>query len=298
MQMKQLYLSIINNLHDGVYYVDNNRTILFWNKGAEEITGYTSDEIVNKQCQKSQLNHIDDEGRPLCSVGCPLFATLIDGKQRIDSVFVRHKKGHRVPILVNISPLYEDGNIIGAIEVFTQNSPKVYDDDLVERLSGIAMHDTLTGLPNRRYLESFLEYKLNEYIRFGQIFAILFADIDNFGEFNNRYGHEVGDAVLFNMATSLKKSIRSTDIVGRWGGEEFVGIYTITKDYVAPIIGEKFRQLVGNTEVVHNEGALSISVSVGITVVRQGDTSQSIVDRADQLMYESKNNGKNRVTAG
>lgn len=298
MQMEQLYLSIINNLHDGVYYVDNNRTILFWNKAAEEITGYAADEIVNKQCQDTHLNHIDDRGRPLCSVGCPLFATLIDGKQRIDNVFVRHKNGHRVPILVKIFPLYEDGTIIGAIEVFAQSSPKVYEGDLVERLSGIAMHDTLTTLPNRRYLESFLEYKLNEFARFGQIFAVLFADIDDFSKFNNQYGHEVGDMVLSNMGTSIKKSVRKTDLVGRWGGEEFVGIYTITKNYEAPIVGEKFRMLVGNTEVVHNEEALSISVSVGVTVVRQGDTIQSIVDRADQLMYESKKNGKNRVTAG
>lgn len=297
-KIEQLYLSIINNLHDGVYYVNNNRTILFWNKAAEEITGYSSEEIVNKRCQNTQLNHIDDEGRPLCIVGCPLFATLIDGKQRIDNVFLRHKKGHRVPIMVNISTLYEDGNIIGAIEVFTQNSPKVYKDDLVEHLSGLAMHDRLTGLPNRRYLESFLEYKFNEYTRFGKLFAILFADIDSFSEFNNQYGHEIGDAVLTNIATSLKKSIRSTDLVGRWGGEEFIGIYTINKDYEAPILGEKYRQLVGNTEVVHNEEALSISVSVGVTIVRQDDTIQSIVDRADHLMYESKKNGKNRVTAG
>jgi len=182
--------------------------------------------------------------------------------------------------------------------VFAQSSPKVYEGDLVERLSGIAMHDTLTTLPNRRYLESFLEYKLNEFARFGQIFAVLFADIDDFSKFNNQYGHEVGDMVLSNMGTSIKKSVRKTDLVGRWGGEEFVGIYTITKNYEAPIVGEKFRMLVGNTEVVHNEEALSISVSVGVTVVRQGDTIQSIVDRADQLMYESKKNGKNRVTAG
>lgn len=297
MQMEQLYLSIINNLHDGVYYVDKNRTILFWNKAAEEITGYRSDEIVGKQCQDSQLNHIDDEGRPLCILGCPLFATIIDGKQRMDNVFVRHKKGHRIPIQVNVVPVHEDGEIIGAIEVFTQNSPKVYEDDLVEQLSGIAMHDPLTGLPNRRYLESFLEYKLQEYDRFQRQFAVMFSDIDNFSDFNNEYGHEAGDAVLVNVATSLKKSVRSTDLVGRWGGEEFLGVYAISKEYDAPILAEKFRKLVANTEVMHAGRALCISVSAGITVVRPGDTSQSIIDRADGLMYESKRNGKNRVTS-
>ena len=72
----------------------------------------------------------------------------------------------------------------------------IRDSNLVEHLSGIAMHDALTQLPNRRYLESFLNYKLNEYKRFGRLFAVLFADIDDFSHFNNEYGHDTGDRVL------------------------------------------------------------------------------------------------------
>lgn len=298
MQKAELYLNIINNLRDGIYFVDRDRRIVFWNKAAEEITGYSAEEIIGRRCQETHLNHIDDEGRPLCVVGCPLYATLIDGKQRVDNVFVRHKDGHRLPIMVNIFPMYDEGEIVGAIEVFTQNSPKVYDDNLVEHLSGIAMHDQLTQLPNRRYLESFLEYKLTEHNRFGKQFAVLFADIDNFSKFNNQYGHDTGDAVLTNIAASINRSMRSADLVGRWGGEEFIGIYTITKDYEPPIIGERFRQLVGNTEVLHDGEALRISVSVGVTTARKDDTAKSILDRADHLMYESKKNGKNRVTVG
>lgn len=294
---EQLYLAIINNLCDGVYYVDLNRTILFWNKAAEEITGYSAEEIVGSQCQNTQLNHIDNEGRPLCLVGCPLFATLIDGKQRQANVFVRHKKGHRIPILVNIFPMREHGEIIGAIEVFTQNSPKVYEDDLVEQLSGIAMHDGLTGLPNRRYLESFLEYKLHECSRFGKECAVVFADIDDFSQFNNHYGHEAGDAVLINMAASLRQTVQKSDMIGRWGGEEFVGIFSVAKEYDAPILAEKFRQLVSNTEILHAGQPLSTTVSVGVTLATKNDTVQSIIDRADKLMYKSKEKGKNRVSA-
>jgi len=297
MQKEQLYLDIINNLQDGVYFVDSNRIIQFWNNAAEEITGYTADDVVGKSCPQTMLNHIDDKGRPLCVVGCPLYATIIDGAQRIDKVFVRHKNGHRIPIIVNISPVYEDDKIVGAVEVFTQNSPKVYEDDLVERLSGIAMHDNLTLLPNRRYLESFLDYKLSEFSRFGKKFAVMFADIDNFGSFNNNYGHEVGDAVLTNIANSLMRSVRGSDLVGRWGGEEFLGIYTLDKDYETPIIGERFRHLVGNTEVVHGDNRLNVSVSVGITMVRPGDTAEDLVVRADHMMYNSKKTGKNRVTS-
>ena len=300
MQEKRLYLNIINNLQDGVYFVDTDRSIQFWNKAAEEMIGYAAEEIVGKQCQNSQLNHIDEQGRPLCSLGCPLFSTIIDGQQRVANVFVRHKAGYRIPITVNIFPVYDYDNetIIGAAEVFTKNSPKHYEDDLIEKLSGVAMHDALTGLPNRRYLESFLEYKLNDFTRFDRSFAVLFSDIDNFRNFNNDYGHDAGDAVLCNVANSLKNSIRSTDLVGRWGGEESLGIYTLSEDSEAAIIGEKYRALVANTEIMHNAQSLSVSVSVGITVVCENDTIESIIKRADLLMYQSKQTGKNRVTVG
>ncbi len=296
MRMEEIYVEIIDNLCDGIYFVDTDRRILFWNKAAQEITGYAAEEIVGKRCQQSSLNHIDEEGRPLCTVGCPLFATLADGKQRQDRVFVRHKEGYRIPIRVNIFPIRKEGKITGAVEVFTRDSPTVYEDDLVEKLSNIAMHDQLTRLPNRRYLESFLKYKMEEFKRFGRPFAVLFADIDNFSHFNNDYGHDVGDAVLRNIAASLKRSVRRNDLVGRWGGEEYVGVYSISNVSDISIIGEKFRQLVRNTEVVHEGQALNVSVSVGITAVRPEDTIDGIVERADALMYRSKDEGKNRVT--
>lgn len=298
MENEELYLTIINNLRDGIYFVDTNRKILFWNKAAEEITGYTAEEIVGKQCQNSMLNHIDEDGHPLCLIGCPLFASLGDGLQRHARVFVRHKDGYRIPIHVNIFPMVKNGRIIGAVEVFTKDSPTVYEDDLIDRLSNIAMHDPLTHLPNRRYLESFLQYKLEEFHRFGKPFAVLFADIDNFSRFNNTYGHDIGDAVLKNIADSIKRSVRRNDLIGRWGGEEYVGIYSLADPASIDLIGERFRLLVENTDIPHVSGSIHVSVSVGITSVIPDDTARTITERADTLMYRSKKSGKNRVSCG
>lgn len=292
-----LYLDILNHLQDGVYFVDQTRHIQFWNKAAERITGYTAEEIVGKDCPSSQLNHIDEQGKPLCIVGCPLFATNIDGKTRTEKVFVRHKDGHRIPLIVNIFAIRRDDKIIGSAEVFTQNSPTVYEDDLIESLSSKAMHDSLTKLPNRSYMESFLNYKLSEFMRFGKRFAVLFTDIDNFRNFNNTYGHEVGDLVLQNMARGVAHTVKKNDLFGRWGGEEFVGVFNIDRTYEASIIAERIRGLVENTDVVTATGeTLKVTVSVGVTVVKSGDTLDSVVKRADALMYKSKEEGKNRVS--
>ena len=295
MESQELYLQIINNLRDGIYYVDRERRILFWNQAAEEITGFSAEEIVGKECHCSGLNHIDEEGHPLCRVGCPLFASIADGKQRRHRVFVRHKDGYRIPVHVNVFPIKNDGEIVGAVEVFTRDSPTVYEDHLIDHLTSIAMHDTLTQLPNRRYLESFYSYKLEEYRRFGRSFAVLFADIDNFGRFNNEYGHDAGDAVLKNIAASIRQSVRENDLVGRWGGEELVGIYSGVGTAEIPLIGEKFRSLIENTEVICRGEVLHVSVSVGITAVRPEDTPGTLMERADALMYQSKHAGKNCV---
>lgn len=296
MKEAQFYLDIINQLQDGIYFVDQERRIQFWNHAAEQITGYRAEEIVGKCCQESGLKHIDRNGKMLCMLGCPLFETLLDGNQRQDHVFVRHRDGYRIPIRVNVFPVRRDGEIVGAVEVFTKDSPLVFEDDLIKNLSDIAMHDQLTKLPNRRYLESFLAYRLEEYQRFGRNFAVLFADVDDFSRVNNTFGHDIGDMVLKNIAASLSHSICRNDLVGRWGGEEFLGVYSISDCDEMQTIAERFRFLVESTEAVSGEKQVHTTVSVGITAVHPEDTVQTLVERADHLMYESKHAGKNTIT--
>ena len=297
MDIQTLYPFIVDNLRDGVYYVDRKRTVLFWNKGAERISGYTADEIVGKICPETGLNHMDEECRPLCNVGCPLFASQIDGKQRQERVLLRHKTGYRIPVLVNIFPVRENDEIVGAVEIFTQDVAVNYDDTFIQHLSDISMHDSLTGLPNRRYLESFLAFHLNQFSLFGRKFAVLFGDIDKFSDFNNTYGHDVGDMVLKNIGETLRKFVHKDEMLGRWGGEEFLGIFPIVTEFDAPIIAEKIRRLIMNVDVCTSGRSLSVTMSIGITQIKPGDTLESIIKRADSHMYESKKLGRNRVTA-
>lgn len=297
MDTEKLYLNIINNLCDGVYFVNLDREIIFWNKAAENISGFSAEEMIGHRCHDNLLSHIDETGRPLCTISCPLYDTIIDGKQRKNNVFLRHKSGHRIPITINVFPIYEDNIIIGAVEIFTPASTRIYEDSMIEKLSDIAMQDMLTGLPNRRYLESYLDYRLSEFMRFHSSFALLYADVDHFRDFNTNFGHEVGDAVLKNIAKSIRAQLRQSDMFGRWGGEEFVGIYSVRNHCDLPIIGEKVRALVENTLVTTQDGRqYNATISVGITAVLPSDTKTSIINRADQLMYLSKSKGRNCIS--
>lgn len=297
MEPEKLYLTIINNLKDGVYFVDTERRITFWNKAAEDITGYKKEDIIGKTCQSNLLNHIDRTGKPLCLLGCPLYSTILDGQHRKDEVFLRHRDGYRIPIIVNIFPIKENGEIIGAVEVFTRNSPTVYDDNLIEKLSGLAMNDQLTGLANRRKMESYLEYRLHELKAFNRKFCVIFLNIDDFSTFNNTYGHDAGDIILKNISKSISHNVRSTDLFSRWGGEEFLGAFEIKNDSEAAFLAEKLRVLVAGSEMRYKGHDLSVTASLGVAIADHDDTIDSIVDRADALMYQSKKRGKNCFTS-
>lgn len=155
--------------------------------------------------------------------------------------------------VMSLPATFSYGRAVGAVEIFTPSYPKVYEDDLVEQLTDKAVKDCLTGLPNRQYIENFIQYQLHEYSRFHKLFAVLFLDIDDFRKFNNQYGHDLGDEVLKNIAQSISKNTRKSDLFGRWGGEEFLGIYQIQKPYNAPILAEQVRILIQNTNVPYTE---------------------------------------------
>lgn len=228
----------------------------------------------------------------------------MDGEERNAVVFLHHKDGHRVKIHTNITPLVENGKIIGGIEVFreiSENKPLMMEEKesySEEELKVIALHDQLTGIPNRRYAESFLNAKINEYKDLGIALGVIFGDIDNFGNFNNTYGHELGDKVLKTVSNTMLNAIRKNDLIGRWGGEEFLVILPAIDYDELEKNAEKIRMLVENSILRENGAELHITISLGATMIKKEDYLQSLVKRADDLMYESKKSGKNRVTMG
>ena len=290
--MSELYLDILNQIQEGIYCVDTERKIIFWNTSAEKISGFSSEEMIGKHCFESGLDHIDKMGKQLCVLGCPLTISMNDRKAHQEQVFLRHKLGHRVPVYVRSFPLVKENQIVGAIEMFSRNSVKVFKDDLIGQLQTVATHDELTQLPNRRFLQDYLSHKFDDYSRFQRPFALLFADIDDFSKVNNEYGHDVGDLVLKKVTNILKCATRTNDVIGRWGGEEFVGIYNVTNLEDCKKIGQRVIVLVDNTWV---QRKIHVTISVGMTLVRPEDTIDSILERADDLMYKSKQNGKNQA---
>lgn len=295
-----LYKTIIDGMHEGVYFVDLERSITFWNKGAERITGFSAEEVMNCHCRDNILVHIDAEGNKLCTERCPLVAVMQDHcDHAVDHVFLHHKNGQRIPVTISITAIRdEEGRPVGAVEIFRETVMPSFDAEQMNELKRAALIDLLTGLPNRRYLTTNLEGNLQEYSRHGLEFGIIFIDVDHFKLINDSYGHDVGDVALQRIAATLQANMRSYDMVGRWGGEEFVVVIRYVSTGQSLAIARKLCRLVENTYFMHQGERIGTTITLGVTHVRQGDTVEELVRRADQLMYDGKQQGRNRVMAG
>lgn len=294
------YREILDNLHDGVYFVDRERVVSYWNRGAERISGYSSEQMLGHRCSDHLLNHVTADGLPLCQTQCPLAACMEDGQPREAEVFLHHADGHRVPVLVRGAPLRDSsGAIVGAVETFSGNAATWAAREEARQLRHRSQRDTLTELANRGYMEGRLRAVVSEFQDRNPEAGLIFADVDHFKHFNDDYGHEIGDGVLRMVASTLRANVRSGDIVARWGGEEFVILlYDLGSEDELAALAEKLRALVAASRLDLAGTSLLATISAGATLLRRGDDAECLVRRADRLMYESKTSGRDRVTIG
>jgi diguanylate cyclase (GGDEF)-like protein/PAS domain S-box-containing protein len=289
---------ILDGISDGVYFVDSERVITYWNGGSEQISGFKPEEVIGRSCFDDILRHVDGEGKLLCQDGCPLAATILDGQERDMEAFLHHRDGHRVPVTVRAAPIRnEQGDIVGAVETFRDDTARAEALERAQQMEEIAFLDTLTHVGNRRFAELVIADRLSEWKRYQWSFALLFIDVDHFKQVNDKYGHAVGDQVLTMVARTIQGLARAHDFIGRWGGEEFVAVIAGTDEPGLLAAAERIRSLVERSGLRTEKGEIAVTVSIGATVPEPDDSVESIIARADERMYQSKAAGRNCVTA-
>jgi diguanylate cyclase (GGDEF)-like protein/PAS domain S-box-containing protein len=289
--------AILNSLYDAVYVTDAERRIIFWNRAAEQLTGFRADEVKGHCCGENILQHVNDNGESLCTGDCPLSGVLRTGQPCETAMFLHHKDGPRIPVRVRCAPLRDaSGRIRGAVEIFNDLSSLAAMQDRLHALERLAYVDSLTQIPNRRRIEEDLQRRLDERSRYGWACGVLLVDIDQFKKVNDTSGHAAGDKVLAMVASTLASNLRSFDAVGRWGGEEFLLVLPQVNREVMGQIAERLRVLVEKSYLTLGALRLAVTVSVGGALARKGDNIEELVKRADAQLYRSKAAGCNRVS--
>lgn len=282
---------LLNSAGEGIYGVDREGRCTFINPAALSILGFSKEEILGKN-QHVVFHHHHKDGSPYPAEECPIYQTLRDGIRRgVEDAFIR-KNGEIFPVQLTVTPMHENGQIIGVEAVFQDIAQR---KEMEEELIRLATTDPLTGVANRRHFIEQMEMEMAHFTRFKQPAAFLMLDIDHFKSVNDTYGHATGDFVLQHFTELAQQRLRRVDLLGRLGGEEFGILLPGTDAAGAMLFAERFRNYVADTPAQSENGEISITISIGIAMFEEADSAaDSIMARADLALYRAKADGRNR----
>lgn len=272
---------LLNTLYEGVYILNKSGRILFWNKGAERITGFASNEVTDKFSHDNVLNTIDDRGRQLY---------LSHDESEAEHVYIQHKTGYRIPVKFKSIPFAIDEQTNGVMEIFIETQG-LYGNDV-----GKGATDKITGLANKAYVEHALINRLNVYRNFDVEFGVMIVDVDNFEAYNQTYGRSACDHILKILALSFRNVFTGADLIGRWRGDEFVFIFSNGSQKHMKAISEKIR-IVAENSALRGEmfKDIDVTVSVGGTKVNHDDNLDSIIYRVLKQLKIAKSKDGNHT---
>jgi len=310
------FRTLAENMADIVWRTDAQLRFTYINAADQKVRGFPREEVIGQYVQDSCTEHGKDILQEQSRKRLEMEMTANKGIALNFELPMLHKDYGEVWIEVSSVPIYGvDGNIIGYQAVgrdvsrrrqqeksLLQSHQKL--ENLLQEaaeekfiLQEQAMHDPLTGLYNRRYLDATLPRELSRSKREGKQLAVIMLDLDHFKTVNDQYGHAAGDEVLKVLADILKKGARESDLICRYGGEEFVAIMPNMSENQALARAESWRKQLEEISVNYREFEISITLSAGIAVFpHNGDEPSLLLARADEMLYESKQDGRNRIT--
>jgi diguanylate cyclase (GGDEF)-like protein/PAS domain S-box-containing protein len=276
---------VFNHARDAILVVDREHRVLAANRAYTELTGYPTDEVVGVELPSLRLGVQE-------RAFYDRLRDHLDGHQHWEGeLWGMRRDGTTIPIRAALSPITdENGAVTSYMVMLTDISER---RRAVEQARHQAEHDPLTGLPNRILFMDRLEQALATMARKQRQFALMFIDLDHFKAVNDTHGHEVGDAVLLEVAHRLRRCVRRVDTVSRLGGDEFVVLLVdIGGVDQAAHVADTIMQSVARP-VQATVGSLTLSVSIGIAICpSDGDDPKTLLRHADVAMYHAKQAGR------
>lgn len=292
--LPDLYRTVLEALQDGVCFAGLDGRITFWNRGAEEISGYLSQDMLGRKCSEDLLAHCCGDGAPLCRAACPMKTALAGGESDLHAT-MRHREGHRIPVRVITRPVRDTAGVVaGTVQIFDRWS---YSGQ-VRRRRPLEQHgclDSLTGALSRHYAETKLGEFFGELDAWGIPFGVLRLDLDGFGDFNHRYGEAAGDALLRALARTIAYGVRREDVLARWSGDEFLVLIRDCPVGALARIGERIRALIAGSGVFWWGSWINATVSAGGAAARCPESAEGVLERAAEQLDASRAAGGDTV---
>lgn len=286
---------LLDSIFDGVYIVDTDRHIVFWNKGAEEITGHMKSEVMDRWCGDNILNHIDEQGVLLCRSNCPLLRSLKSGKKVSAKIYPKHKDEHRFPVETHINVIYnEDGKIIGAIEVFRDitliEEYRILQEKFNTLIRKYVSETTYSQIQTRIQKDGhYTEPRIVD-------LSVLYLDIVNFTGYSEKVKPEEV-VVMLNELFGICEVITTENFgdIDKFIGDAMMAVFADANDAVKSAIKILTMGLPSMNESRKEDGLPQISVRIGINSgpVLQGDIGS--IERKDLTIIGDTVNTASRL---
>jgi diguanylate cyclase (GGDEF)-like protein/PAS domain S-box-containing protein/putative nucleotidyltransferase with HDIG domain len=293
------YLYVLESLYDGFYVADAELRFTVWNRGLERLLGHTGHSMLGRTWTGTLLEHSLPDGRVLPEAKCPVHRAVSTKLPATTTVRLKRTDGKWADVEVQSVPVIDrNGKVCGAAEIYRDLSRTSRRPQEFRELKLAASRDPLTNVANRGEMETQLTLLVGEYAHAADpaAFSVIFLDLDHFKSINDDYDHATGDAVLKMTAKLLQNETFSGELVGRYGGEEFVIICPDTDLAQAEKKADRLRQVLMRSEFAPL-GGRKVTASFGVSEMEPGDSVASLLGRADRALYLSKGRGRNRVTA-
>ncbi|MDT8899800.1 diguanylate cyclase domain-containing protein [Anaeroselena agilis] len=278
---------ILDQMFEGVYIVDKDRTILYWNAAAETLTGYPAAQVTGRRCHDNLLLHVDENGKILCEDSCPLVGALQEGRVKEAPVYLRHAQGHRVPVTVRAIPLRDDaGQVNSTMEVFTR-SGSVTSIEQLKDLAQKAFLDSLTGIPNKQYIDGKLENVLSsEMPGESSGLGLLFLELANLREINDDFGMNAANTAIKVSARTIVENLPPGDLAARWYGGRFLVVSRMDTKAVLLNWANKIKALIQQS-VIEKDEDIPLKVCIGGLVAKKGDNIQLVYHALESVLRTS-----------
>jgi diguanylate cyclase (GGDEF)-like protein len=286
---------LIDAMQDGVVFVDERSTILLWSKGAERLTGVSGAAATGRQFTPSLLDMCNTAGRRVRDEACPVARALANGTQLRQRLEILGRHGGHVAIDLHAIPVHAaDGQVQGATVLLHDAEPEATLEEKCEALHAEVTKDPMTKVANRAEFDRMQALFMETHQQAGQPCSLIMTDIDHFKSINDTYGHQAGDEAIITVANLLKQMCRAGDLVARYGGEEFAVFCADCSAADAARRAEQLRRKLSETPhaVLGNK---RMTASFGVTQLQPGDTTESMLRRADKGLLMAKEKGRNQV---
>jgi two-component system cell cycle response regulator len=288
LQDPEIFRTVLDSLQIGVSVADRSGKILFWNQGAERLTGHKRHEMVGRSCRDNILLQCNDQGCLACGATCPISRTLHEGKPQEAKMQLRHKEGHPVHVLMRLAPLRDPhSSIIGIVESFDEQKFASEWDRNRHTLAAHGCMDETSGVPNHEFTQFHLTKNLASFARYRLPFGVIAIQVDRLQHFRAAYGRPAGDAIVSVVAQTLKNAFRPTDFLGRWADDQFLAILINCGEHGVEKTWERVQKMVTCAGLRWWSDELLVTTSVGYATVQTEDTIDTLLNRAQSSLKET-----------